>query len=58
MGMSYAYFGSALHSHCRGHRFESGMLHHKDLLTREGLLYYVQNKMQKHNQYKKSNKFI
>ena len=20
--------GSALHSHCRGHRFESGMLHH------------------------------
>ena len=21
--------GSALHSHCRGHRFESGMLHHK-----------------------------
>ena len=24
--------GSALHSHCRGHRFESGMLHHKRTL--------------------------
>ena len=36
---SIAYFfrgistvGSALHSHCRGHRFESGMLHHKRTL--------------------------
>lgn len=24
----YSTVGSALHSHCRGHRFESGMLHH------------------------------
>ena len=24
-----AQLASALHSHCRGHRFESGMLHHR-----------------------------
>ena len=24
--------GSALHSHCRGHRFESGMLHHEPVV--------------------------
>ena len=31
--------GSALHSHCRGHRFESGMLHHKSCISMQDFLF-------------------
>ena len=33
--------GSALHSHCRGHRFESGMLHHKSCISMQDFLFYT-----------------
>ena len=29
------------HSHCRGHRFESGMLHHKSCISMQDFLFYT-----------------
>ena len=36
IAMRKDYFGSALHSHCRGQRFESAMLHHRKALKSLG----------------------
>ena len=38
--------GSALHSHCRGQRFESAMLHHKKkplILLESWVLFFIGN---------------
>ena len=45
-----AQLASALHSHCKGHRFESGMLHHSPSEnTVFGRIFYAKNTKRNHN---------
>ena len=43
LGVHNMGFGSALHSHCRGHRLESGMLHHKSCISMQDFLFISSN---------------